>query len=993
MPRASVFTVPPGAAFLDSLAAEIVRRHGAAVLGLSAVTVLLPNRRACRSLADAFLRQGGGKPALLPAMRPIGDVDESEVALTGTEGEAPADSLDLAPPMPPVRRQLLLSRLIATFDARRRAHGGGPSMDEAQAAHLSAELGRLLDRVHTERLSFDGLAELVPERFAAHWQGTLDFLKIVTEHWPRILAEEGRIDAAARRNRLIEVQAERWRARPPAEPVIAAGSTGSIPATADLLNVVCRLPQGCLVLPGLDTTMDDASWDALDATHPQYGMKELLERLRISRREVAVWPGAPASPRAALIAAAMRPAAAAPEWHLGRAATAEALDGLGWFEAKDSHHEAAFIALVLREALETPGRTAALITADRALARRVAAELGRWRLEIDDSAGVPLAATPPGTLLGLSAEMFAEELSPISFLAALKHPLVAGGMDRAVFRRLVRRFERAALRGPRPGAGFAGLKRALGNAAKDAGGPPLAEWLGALGTAAAAMVEATNARRADLASIVRAHLGFAEHLAGDGENAGASNLWAGESGEEAAAFMSELLAAAAGHPPLHAKSYPALLRVLMRGRVVRPRHSRHPRLHIWGPLEGRLQQADVLILGGLNEGTWPPEPDADPWMSRPMRVDFGLPPPERRTGLAAHDFAQAASAPVVVLTRARKVDGTPTVPSRWLVRLEAAIGLEAIDRAGERAAITAHWQGLLDRPPQDSIRACPPPAATPPVAARPRKLSATQIETWMRDPYSVYARHVLGLKALDEIGEEPGAKDRGTFIHRALELFVIEHPGELPEDALEQLLKCGREAFRGALGLTHVRIFWWPRFERIARWFIAHEAVERAELTRVHAEAKGTLVLDGPYGPFTVTARADRIEELAAGGLTIIDYKTGVLPTRRDVKAGLSPQVPIAAVIAEAGGFADVATASVADLAYWRLSGGAPPGEITRIEMTDGAATAEARAGLKAMIAAFDDHAAPYLAVPRPQLKPRFNDYEHLARFREWATAAEEDEA
>ena len=987
MSQASVFTVPPGAAFLDSLAAEIVRRHGAAVLGLSAVTVLLPNRRACRSLAEAFLRLGSGKPALLPAMRPIGDVDESDVALAGTEGEAPASSLDLAPPMPPVRRQLLLSRLIATFDAGRGGHGGSPPMDEAQAAHLSAELGRLLDRVHTERLSFDALAGLVPERFAAHWQGTLDFLKIVTEHWPRILAEEGRIDAAARRNRLIEVQAERWRTHPPADPVIAAGSTGSIPATADLLNVVCRLPQGCLVLPGLDTTMDDATWDALDATHPQFGMKELLERIGASRGDVAVWPGASASPRAALIAAAMRPAAAAPEWHLGRAATPAALDGLGWFEARDSHEEAAFIALVLREALETPGRTAALITADRALARRVAAELGRWQLVIDDSAGVPLAVTPPGTLLGLSAETIAEELSPISFLAALKHPLAAGGMERALFRRLVRRFERAALRGPRPGPGFAGLKRALGAAAKDAGG--LGEWLEALGTAAAAMVEATAARRADLAGIVRAHIGFAEHLAGDG-GSGAGNLWAGEAGEEAAAFMSELLAGAAGHPPLRAKSYPALLRVLMRGRVVRPRHSRHPRLHIWGPLEGRLQQADVLILGGLNEGTWPPEPDADPWMSRPMRQSFGLPPPERRTGLAAHDFAQAASAPVVVLTRARKVDGTPTVPSRWLARLEATIGPKAIEDAGERAAITAHWQGLLDRPPPDSIRACPPPAPTPPLAARPRRLSATQIETWMRDPYSIYARHVLDLKALDEIGEEPGAKDRGTIIHRALELFVIEHPGELPEDALERLLECGRKAFRGALRQTHVRTFWWPRFERIARWIVTHETARRA--VRVHAETDGTLVLGGAHGPFTVTARADRIEELAGGGLAIVDYKTGVLPVMRDVRAGLSPQLPVAAVIAEAGGFADVAAGSVTDLAYWRLSGGAPPGEIRPIKMTDGAATAEARGGLGALIAAFDDHAAPYLAVPRPQLKPRFNDYEHLARFREWATAAEEDE-
>ncbi len=987
----TVFTVPSGAAFLDSLAAEIARRHGATPLELSAATVLLPNRRACRALAEAFVRRDDGAPTLLPALRPIGDIDESDVALAGTEGEAPAESLELPPAMPPVRRQLLLSRLILTYDSRHRGGGGTPSMDEAQAAHLAAELGRLLDQVETERVSFDGLADLVPERFATHWQGTLDFLKIVTEHWPRILAAEGRIDAAARRNRLIEALARRWRASPLADPVIAAGSTGSIPATAELLDVVCRLPQGALVLPGLDTAMDEAGWEALGPAHPQYGMKELLARIGVSRGEVVPWPGASESPRTALLAAAMRPAAAtaAPPAHDAPAAP---LDGLGWFEARDSHAEAGFIALVLRETLETRGQTAALITADRALARRVAAELGRWGLEIDDSAGIPLASTPPGTLLGLTATMIAEEISPVSFLAALKHPLVAGGMDRAVFRRLVRRFERVILRGPRPGAGFAGLKRTLDRAAKDRANRPLVDWLDALATAAAPMVEAAARRTTDLGALVRAHLGFVETLAGDGETPGAQFLWAGEAGDEAAAFMGELVAGAAGYPPLAVTSYPALLRVVMRGRVVRRRHSRHPRLQILGPLEGRLQQADLVILGGLNEGTWPAENAVDPWMSRPMRAAFGLPQPERRIGLAAHDFAQAAAAPAVVLTRAEKVDGTPAVPSRWLVRLKAEIGLAGLAEAHGNAARFGHWQWLLDRPPMDSIRACAPPAATPPLAARPRKLSATEIETWMRDPYAIYARRVLNLKALDEIGEEPAARDRGTFIHRALERFVTENPVAPPEDAFERLLQCGREAFHAALDNPTVRAFWWPRFERIARWFVANEIAGRGALARVRAEAAGTLDLAGPEGLFTVTAHADRIEERAAGGIAIVDYKTGVLPIARDVRVGLSPQLPIEAVIAEAGGFPGVGAAAVHDLGYWKLSGASPPGEIRSVAMKDGATAAEARAGLERLIAAFDDRAVPYYAVPRPQFRPRFNDYEHLCRFKEWTTAAEEED-
>ena len=990
-PAANVFTVPSGAAFLDCLATEIARRHGATPLELSAVTVLLPNRRACRALADAFVRTGDGGATLLPAMRPIGDVDESDLALAGTEGEAPADSLELAPAMSSLRRQLLLSQLILTYDSRRRGDGGA-TMDEAQAAHLAAELGHLLDRVETERLSFAGLSDLVPERFAAHWQGTLDFLKIVTEHWPRILVAEGRIDAAARRNRLIEAQAQRWRAAPSADPVIAAGSTGSVPATAELLDVVCRLPQGSLVLPGLDTTMDESNWESLDTAHPQYGMKELLARIGVPRAEVAVWPGAAAAPRAALLAAAMRPAEATAEPPSEGAPTPESLDGLGWHEAKDSHAEAGFIALLLRGALETPAQTAALITPDRWLARRVAAELGRWGLEIDDSAGVPLSSTPPGTLLGLSAAMIAEEVSPVTFLAALKHPLVAGGMDRAVFRRLVRRFERAALHGPRPGLGFAGLKRALERRAKDGTTDGLGAWLDALAVAAAPMVEAAAARTADLGDLARAHLGFVEYLASDREDSGARRLWAGEAGEEAAAFMSELLAGSAGYPPLHPASYPALLRVLMRGRVVRPRYPRHPRLHIWGPLEGRLQHADLVILGGLNEGTWPAEAAVDPWMSRPMRAGFGLPPPERRTGLAAHDFAQAAAAPTVVLTRAEKVDGTPTVPSRWLVRLRAEVGPAGLAEARREARLFGHWQWLLDRPPPDSIAACQPPAARPPLAARPRKLAATDVEKWMRDPYSIYARRVLDLRALDEIGEEPTARERGNFTHRALERFVAEYPAALDGDALGRLLQFGREAFRAALSNPHVQAFWWPRFERVARWFVEHEMAERATLARVHAEAEGTLEIAAPRGPFVVTAKADRIEELTAGGLKIIDYKTGVLPAPGEVRAGLSPQLPVEAAIAEAGGFADVAAAAVCDLAHWKLSGASPPGEKKSVPMKDGAATAAARAGLERLIAAFDDPAVSYHSIPRRHYRPRFNDYEHLSRIREWTTAAEDED-
>jgi ATP-dependent helicase/nuclease subunit B len=426
----------------------------------------------------------------------------------------------------------------------------------------------------------------------------------------------------------------------------------------------------------------------------------------------------------------------------------------------------------------------------------------------------------------------------------------------------------------------------------------------------------------------------------------------------------------------------------MSGVVVRPRYGGHPRLAIWGPLEARLQHADLLILGGLNEGTWPPEPAVDPWLSRPMRRDFGLPPPERRIGLAAHDFAQALGAPEVVLTRSLRVEGTPMVPSRWLQRLDGLLDSVGLGDALQRVALPLAWQAMLDRP--DAIRPASPPAPRPPVHARPRRLSATQVETWMRDPYAIYARHVLRLRRLDPLDADPGAADRGNFIHRALEEFVAAHPGALPADALDRLLDCGREAFGPALDRPSVWAFWWPRFERIARWFIERERERRGALAASFTERRGELQLPGPAGAFLLTATADRIDAFGDGGLAIIDYKTGQLPKASDVQLGFSPQLPLEAAIAASGGFSGVPDGAVAELAYWRLSGGNPPGEITAIRADAAALAAEAKAGLERLIAAFDDRGTAYESRPRADSAPRFSDYDHLARVREWSAIGDE---
>jgi ATP-dependent helicase/nuclease subunit B len=991
---ASVYTIAPEVSFLDALAAGLLARWGASPEELVRAHVFLPTRRACRGLRDAFLRATQGRPLLLPRMLPLGDLDADDLLLAGDES-ALGESLigDLPPAIAPLRRQLLLARLILSWSQGAFGQAVASLPREDQAARLAAELARFLDQVETEGLGFDGLADLVGGEHAAHWQKTLTFLGILTDQWPQVQARQGAVGPAERRRRLLLAQAEAWSVAPPEHPVIVAGSTGSVPPVAELIAAVARLPTGEVVLPGVDRAADEASWAAIaeDPGHAQHGLARLLARLDLTREDVADWPWpavtSTADPnRSVFLSWALGPAATTAVWH--RAAEAlppdkvtKALEGVRRIDCATANEEAAVIALLMREALERPGETVALVTPDRALARRVAAELGRWRIEIDDSAGVPLAETPCGSFLRLTAQMAAGALTPVELLAVLKHPLAAGGLAAPEFRRRARLLELAVLRGPRPAPGFAGLKRALKLAKAPKG---LAPWIAGLAKLASPFAKALTARRPNPARVVERHLAFAEALAASDEASGAERLWAQEAGEAAATFMAELREAAGHGPALGGEGYPAFLSALMASQVVRPRYGQHPRLAILGPLEARLQQFDLVILGGLNEGTWPAQVDPGPWLSRPMQADFGLTLPERRIGLSAHDFAQAFAAPRVVLTRAGRVEGTPTVPSRWLLRIDALLAALGCPRAlaGDRGRSRA-WAAALDRP--DQISPAPQPAPRPPLEARPRRLSVTQVETWMRDPYALYARHVLGLKPLDPLDADPGAAERGTLVHEALEAYLRAHPEVPPADPLAALVDAGRQVFEPWRARPGVWAFWWPRYLRVAEWFAAVDRAQRGAGRKAWPEAIGRMSFQGPAGPFTLTAKADRIDRLADGRLAIVDYKTGAPPRAKDVEQGFAPQLPLEAAIAGAGGFEGVAAGEVAALQYWRLSGGQPPGAIVPVKAEPGDLAEAARTGLERLIACFDDPATAYPSVPRPLQAPRFNDYAHLARIKEWS--------
>ena len=679
--------------------------------------------------------------------------------------------------------------------------------------------------------------------------------------------------------------------------------------------------------------------------------------------------------RVRLIAEALRPAITTDAWRRLPAQPADTLEGLSRYDCASAQEEAVTIALLLRRKLETPGATAALVTPDHALARRVAAELRRWDIDIDDSAGVPLNRTPPGVFLRLVLDLAASQLAPVPLLATLKHPIASGGLAPVAFRDLARQLEQA-IRGPRPAPGFAGLRAALADQRIG-----LARFVDRLEACLGSLPELLAADAVPLSRLAAAHVEAAERLAATATETGSERLWGEAAGEIAARFCHELIDAARDFPPLPGRHFPALFESLAADAVVRPVFGRHPRLAIWGLLEARLQQADLVVLGGLNEGSWPPSAEHDPWMSRQMRREFGIALPERAIGIAAHDFAQALGAPEVALTRAARSEGVPTVPSRWLLRLDTV--LQAVGLVGALGPDNTlrHAAELIDR--AQEYRPLAPPEPRPPLAARPRKLSVTQIETWLRDPYAIYARHILGLRALDDLDADPGRAELGTVIHRTLDAFFRRFPQGMPENAEEELLRIGREQFGPVLSRPGAWAFWWPRFARIARWLVDQERTRRPVIIESLSECEGSWTLGGRSGPFTIIAKADRIDRLADGGVLLVDYKTGSVPRAKQVQSGFAPQLPLEGAILRGGGFKGVSGSPTA-LEYWRLSGGEPAGERCRIDPGDpGALIDRVVARVEALINRFDDPATPYLAVPSPLWAPRFSDYRHLERLAE----------
>ncbi len=954
---------PAEAPFLPALAKLWLASPEAPHDGL----IILPSRRAAQALAGAFLEENRNKALLLPRIIALGAIDEAALTLRG--------GLDLPPAIAPMRRQALLARLILKLDGARGAPVRLPG-----AWTLAVELGRLLDEADYAGIDLaETLPGLVEGDLASHWQTTLEFLRIVTHAWPSVLAELGQINPAARLVGLIDAQNTAWEQAPPAHRVWLVARDGN-PALCRLAGTVAGLGKGLLLLPGYDAGLSAEAWAGLDDSHAQAGIAALLTQIGARREEVQALPTARSrvpEGRAALLSRALLPAARLRDWQDKVPLT---LEGLSRLEAQDEAQDATAIAMILRDALEMPGRTAALITPDRGLATRVAASLKRFGVTADDSAGEKLLETPPALLLRLLARAAAADYAPLPLLALLKHPLTAAGLPPEQCRDHAKRLEMLVLRGPRPSPGFNGLRFRLDEKGDEADRVFLARLEQRLTPLSLPL--AVNP-----AAALEALIEAAEALAATAESPGAARLWSGEAGTTLSELLLEALTTLEDLPDIRPADLPELVDALLAGTVVRRPRTKdgHPRVAIWGVQEAMLQSVDIAVLGGLAEGVWPAMAEPGPWLSRPMRKAAGLPAPETAIAAAAHDFfSLAAACGTVVLAAPLRRERAPAVPARWLTRLNTLL-------EGAGSALAAHpaasWAAQLDLPETRLARARPEPR--PPAAARPASLSISEVATLLADPYAIYARKILGIRELDALDEESDQSQFGDIVHAGLAEFFADPGNVFAAHAAEKLSAALQTAMRKSRPRAALEQWWAARLERIAGWILAAERERRALLgVPQHIELETSAEMS-VMGGFVLRGRADRIERRADGQISIMDYKTGSPPSAKDVAAGSAPQLPLEAVMAEAGAFGPALAGVVAELAYWKLSGRHEPGEEKSLFAAKPEKLREvidaAREALPALFEKFADAATPYLAAPHPARRYAYDPYAGISRRAEWA--------
>ena len=888
-----------------------------------------------------------------------------------------------APPViPKLRRRLELAQLVATLIERE------PDLAPRSAIYdLADSLANLIDEMQGEGVPPTAVQSLDVTDMSGHWLRALKFISIA-ETLVNNDAALG-LDPEARQRWIVSALIRHWRDQPPQHPILLAGSTGSRGTTSQLMQAIARLPQGALILPGFDTDMASDVWESLDADpeggdlaedHPQFRYLKLLKALDLHPSEVPLWSDkhAYAPERNRAVSLSLRPAPVTDAWMI----EGPKLKGLGkgfadvtLVEAPDPRSEAQTIALRLRQAAEED-QTAALITPDRMLTRQVAAALDRWNILADDSAGQPLHLSAPGRFLRHVAQLFVRPLDGEMLLTLLKHPLTHSGADRNKHLLLSRDYE-LHLRRKGPPCPDAETLIHWGQAQ-----PEGAEW----GTwAAEQFTDRAVSGNLPLETWTSLLRNSAEAIS-SGSGGLPGRVWQGDAGEAAFSVICELSDEAGSGGEMSAKDFADLLGSLLQKAEVRSAIAPHPNIMIWGTLEARVQGADLVILGGLNEGSWPGSPQPDPWLNRSLRRKAGLLVPDRQIGLSAHDFQQAIASKEVWLTRAIRNDDAETVPSRWINRLTNLLdGVPDADGPNTLRDMRArgkYWLGqaaLLDHAPRTNLAVRPSPR--PPTFARPRQLSVTEIKTLIRDPYAIYARRVLDLAPLDPLVPEADALSRGVVLHLVLERFVKDTADNPDVLTREHLMNVAAHVLKHEVPWSTAQRLWLARIAKFSEWFIERE--KQRQLVAKPANFEARLKREISNLGFFLTGMADRLDRDAAGDLHIYDYKTSSAPTKAE-QTHFDKQLLLEAAIAENTGVEGVEPAPVARAVFIGL------GKQTEVDAPlVEEPTHKVWSDFEALIEKYLSSEQGFTSRRMLQKDSDVGRYDHLARFGEWDRSTE----
>ncbi len=958
----NVFNIPFGISFCDAIAKRFALRYKENPFDLTDVVFFVPNRRAVLSFKEAFLRQKGLKPFLLPKIKAIGDVNEDDVFLSSDQ-----DCLaDATPAVSFEERLFLFARLICS----KHDQYGIKDISFEQALTLAADLAKLIDATYDEELSFEKLTTLVDEQYAEHWQETLKFLRIVTAFWPDILKERGLVDASLKRNMLLKQQAASWLQNPPKHKIVACGLSTAFEGLRSVLQALKATDNAEIYLYGLDRSLPKDVFDNISEQHPQFENKNLLALLGLTRDDVLDMDKSENSSRNALISKIMQPAEMTADWQktTDNFDFDTAMKNVHFTVCHDDFEEARVIAVMMRETLETPEKTAVLITPDRTLARIVASELQCFGVDIDDSAGMPLHLTQIGLYFRQIIGVLENDFSPSSVAALLKNPYIKMGENQQKLRTDIRKNE---------------LEKRLPSF-DDTPENMFAEdtLTKQLKTYFKELEDLYTKKSVPLLALLKAHIKTAEALAASADVSGPENLWRHDDGKKAAAYLAKILEKADVAGDISPSSYGAVLTTLLSLETVRKTYGTHPRLKILGLIEARFNTFDRVIIGGMNEGIWPQKIKTDPFMSRTMKKDFGLPASEKSVGITAFDLSSFLAAKEVFLTRSERSCGTPTDKSRYWLRFETLIRIFKKD-IKDYTSVRYNKLAQLRITPEKTQK-IKPVAPTPPVMARPRRFSASSIEKLMRNPYEIYARYILRLKVLDSVDKDLKQTVYGTIVHKVLEKFCLPDENTTKDETFDILMDLWNKEFSQYPFDITDKIFFSGRFEKTAHWISDAQELYRRQIRRSIPEVKGQIIMELPAGPVTIEARADRIDETTENTYNILDYKTGRARTPKEIKSGYAPQLAIEALIATHGGFLKdgipLLAKKVARLIYWELGN-----KIITYDNDLDALIQETHENLIRLISAFDFESTPYLARPNPNHIDDYADYEHLARIKEWS--------